>query len=421
MRPGPIGEAGAVPAFARKYGLACQQCHTAWPLLNDYGRQFKLNGYVREPGSKEGTVTGNGDYWTEKLFPISVIGRAFPYDKDQAVNQEFAMQGFSDADFFIAGGDASRRFSYFGEIDVNSAAGFTPAGNDYSLGYHPSQYLNIVGARRGYFVMDPYMTLANFGNPTITPRGTSGLYGNAQLQADEAHLSQDTMDETNQTIEVFGEADSENAGGLYYSAGVTGTKNDNAGTGPKSANGRLAYDTLKGFMLGTFGSWGRQNVTIPAPGVGATGNKTMYSREGVDMLAEYKNFAARGAFVLMQDRDLVAARFNDVDTTQGGGVYGNVTIGQETNKAAYAECLYTLKLAGSTVPFLVPLVRYNWFTTFNSTRSFEYVTAQLAHYFRANAKGYVEYTTETKEDVQGTNNVRSPKDSRLSVGFELGI
>jgi hypothetical protein len=35
----------AIPAFARKYGLPCSACHTAWPELNNFGQVFRDNGY----------------------------------------------------------------------------------------------------------------------------------------------------------------------------------------------------------------------------------------------------------------------------------------------------------------------------------------------------------------------------------------
>jgi len=35
----------AVPAFARKYGLACSACHEAWPKLNNFGLVFRDNGF----------------------------------------------------------------------------------------------------------------------------------------------------------------------------------------------------------------------------------------------------------------------------------------------------------------------------------------------------------------------------------------
>ena len=36
----PVGKVMAIPAFARKYGLPCSACHTAWPELNNFGQIF---------------------------------------------------------------------------------------------------------------------------------------------------------------------------------------------------------------------------------------------------------------------------------------------------------------------------------------------------------------------------------------------
>jgi len=40
-----VHEAAAIPPFARKYGLPCSACHTAWPELNAFGQRFKDRGY----------------------------------------------------------------------------------------------------------------------------------------------------------------------------------------------------------------------------------------------------------------------------------------------------------------------------------------------------------------------------------------
>jgi hypothetical protein len=37
---------GAVPSFARQTGMVCAACHTVFPELTPFGREFKLNGYV---------------------------------------------------------------------------------------------------------------------------------------------------------------------------------------------------------------------------------------------------------------------------------------------------------------------------------------------------------------------------------------
>jgi len=36
-----VHKTAAIPAFARKYGLACSACHTAWPELNAFGQRFR--------------------------------------------------------------------------------------------------------------------------------------------------------------------------------------------------------------------------------------------------------------------------------------------------------------------------------------------------------------------------------------------
>jgi hypothetical protein len=41
-----LPEALAVPSFARQTGMACTACHTVFPELTPFGREFKLNGYV---------------------------------------------------------------------------------------------------------------------------------------------------------------------------------------------------------------------------------------------------------------------------------------------------------------------------------------------------------------------------------------
>ncbi|MGO9869484.1 MAG: hypothetical protein ACLPJY_17720, partial [Rhodomicrobium sp.] len=38
--------ASAVPAYARQTGQPCSTCHTMWPELTPFGRQFKLMGYT---------------------------------------------------------------------------------------------------------------------------------------------------------------------------------------------------------------------------------------------------------------------------------------------------------------------------------------------------------------------------------------
>lgn len=59
--------ASAIPVFSREHGLKCSDCHGPFPLLNEFGMEFKQRGF-RLPGE-------NGKYpWELKSLPVSVIG-----------------------------------------------------------------------------------------------------------------------------------------------------------------------------------------------------------------------------------------------------------------------------------------------------------------------------------------------------------
>jgi hypothetical protein len=47
--------AQGIPAFARRTGLRCTACHEAWPVLNDFGRAFRDNGYQLRTGKDKPT------------------------------------------------------------------------------------------------------------------------------------------------------------------------------------------------------------------------------------------------------------------------------------------------------------------------------------------------------------------------------
>ncbi len=73
--------AGAIPAFARKYGTSCTTCHTIYPKLNPFGEAFRRNGF-RFPGTdsdvvKQPTVPLGADAY-KKVFPDAVWPGTLP-------------------------------------------------------------------------------------------------------------------------------------------------------------------------------------------------------------------------------------------------------------------------------------------------------------------------------------------------------
>ena len=51
-----------IPAFARKYGLRCSVCHTAWPELSAFGQRFKDNGY-QLGNDRDSPIWQSNGYW----------------------------------------------------------------------------------------------------------------------------------------------------------------------------------------------------------------------------------------------------------------------------------------------------------------------------------------------------------------------
>lgn len=105
--------ARAFPAFARKYGLRCTACHEAWPVLNDFGRAFRDNGYQILLG-KDDPVTTNPGY-----IPISI--RITPhYEFDELSNQptdqgtkKFRTGGIADIGMdLLTGGTLAKNASF---------------------------------------------------------------------------------------------------------------------------------------------------------------------------------------------------------------------------------------------------------------------------------------------------------------------
>ncbi|HWE24608.1 MAG TPA: hypothetical protein VG496_11790, partial [Myxococcales bacterium] len=97
--------AQAVPAFARKTGLACSSCHEVWPRLNDFGVQFRDNGY-RLKRDRDAPVDQEPTYWP--LAMRTTVGYQFvrttqvPTDTG-TTDADTGTFGFTGLDVFAVG------------------------------------------------------------------------------------------------------------------------------------------------------------------------------------------------------------------------------------------------------------------------------------------------------------------------------
>lgn len=113
------GKSQGVPSYARQIQKPCTACHTIWPNLNQYGRQFKVKAYTDvSPDWKLEKRDGLNLLY---IFPLSVRATSFLYtreDDDEAGVHKDSTRIPDQLDIFLA----SRIYNYAG---VFAIAGYT--------------------------------------------------------------------------------------------------------------------------------------------------------------------------------------------------------------------------------------------------------------------------------------------------------
>lgn len=115
--------AGAVPAFARRYGLSCSACHSAWPALNAAGWSFKMSGYRR--------LNGRDLEPTTKDIELAQEALTIPAIPPVAIT---ATAGFDWQEIGRRASDGTKATRTGSSFDLESVAIFiaTPLGNHLS-------------------------------------------------------------------------------------------------------------------------------------------------------------------------------------------------------------------------------------------------------------------------------------------------
>ncbi|MDE2291876.1 MAG: hypothetical protein KGL53_07320, partial [Elusimicrobia bacterium] len=402
VRPDGVTEAHAVPAFARRYNMACSQCHTDFPMLNSYGRQFMINGYVRERGKNDSVdnYVQFPDPSSEKLLknmPVGGLITLTPFSKTNSTDREYQQTAMDAIALFFSGGNLmGDNFSLWSIMEAahddtpgtNADTGYYVRFPELQAGWHPSQYFNILAGNRSFYLSDPYQNLSNMGNVTNADRQLVAEGYNAQYALDSA-------DQPNQTMMAYGTLEKEGVGSLYYAGGLSADQKNANGDGPKSVHTRLAYDTLGGLEVGAFGSFGQTGC---AANCQAT-QKFKYSRMGVDALGEFAGFTTRAVYMSAYDR-------------------AEDTNARENNRAAYGEVAYSFKK--DERPWFVPLFRVDWRQKGNGAQTYADVVGQLAYFYKENVKASIEYMGDTKQDA-ASGTPRAAKDhywmGRVQLGF----
>ncbi|HOW85689.1 MAG TPA: hypothetical protein P5119_00840 [Candidatus Aminicenantes bacterium] len=314
----------AIPAFARKYGANCSQCHVAFPKLNDWGQRFRDNGY-QVPGQQGSEKTA-----FETAIPVAFRTNAgySLYGTGGQTASGFHIYGLDLLSAGVLHKNISYLFVYTPRIDEPAADYNGPAAGD-----NPAQLAAIESAAVVFsnIIRDKLNIRIGRFEPGFQLLSSKRLY--YILQPYEIYGFAGTHSSFDFSASQIGiEATGRFKPGLKYALGyINGT-----GANPDNNRWNDVYLALSktfgrgegqsaGQRIGVFGYLGWQPTTfvdpIVSPGGDINGkdNRNFY-RIGGDISLNWHTFNLQGmGFYAVDDRD-----FNDLDPALDYKFWGGV-------------------------------------------------------------------------------------------------
>jgi hypothetical protein len=278
----------SIPAFARKYGLPCSACHQAWPMLNNFGQNFKDSGY--QLGNDRDAPVFHDPSYFPIMFRVTPQWHRESNDKREVdrvpgnpsagqIEATVTTSGFDLSSIdVVAAGTLSKNISFFVQPFIGTGSTFLQQSWVRLDNLAGSRWLNV---KMGKFELDEpisqerVLTLNNTGstyyNYFFTPPGDNNFFtgiGGTQLGVEL--MGHSSNDYTRYAVSV-----------LSSNNGVTGLPSNQ--TYDVYANFTQGFE-LRGLGLQRFGAYGyfgqsptyfQTNGGTPIPGTG-TGNRSFY-------------------------------------------------------------------------------------------------------------------------------------------------
>ncbi len=356
----------AIPSFAKKYGLACSSCHTAWPLLNAFGRRFKENGYRvnrEQEASKEDHVKTDA-LSLYKFTYLTIRTKGFLYDKKR--HSEGKVRAFHEAELMFAG-NVFESVSTWIEIEAEDEDNFEPKFEIGVVGFHPFEEFNVLAGYGPVFWADPYDSLADGGRRMTRAH---------KAMMDLAYATDQKLRESTQFITAYGRL----AKRVFYDLGISTGIDDPEGEDDIDFHGRLAIDVTNDIMIGGFLLAGQKSIDE------VTEASLDFTRGGFDVQIQTSRFEILGALMFTKD---------DIDVT---GL-------DENNHVFYVQAMYFYRK--DKRPLVVPIVRIESYTLNDGNDTFTDGVFNLTFYPIENVNLSVEFWTnlDTPSGIPKSNRI----------------
>lgn len=277
-----------IPAFARKYGLACSACHEAWPMLNNFGQTFKDKGYQLGNG-RDAPIYQEPAYWPV-MFRVNPVWHRESNNRQAVdlvpgnpssgqVESNVTTSGFDVGGVdMITAGTLYNNISFFVQPFIGS--------NSISLSQAWARLDNVAGSRWlnlkfGKFELDEPISVERL----LTLNNTGGLYYNYFFTPLGDNNFFQGIGFPQLGVELLGHSDDDST---RYSIAMLGDSNGSAGL-PSNQAYNVYANFNRSFEVPRFG---RQQVGVygylgesptyyqtsngnPIPGTG-TGNRSFY-------------------------------------------------------------------------------------------------------------------------------------------------
>ncbi len=173
--------ANAVPSFARQTGMACAACHTMFPELTAFGRQFKLDGYTMAPTPQ---ITGGEGKAASSLqisatAPLSVMFQtSYTTTKGSPQSQQGTLENFQfpqQFSLFYAGEITPHMGAFIQVTHTDNSGGFAMDNSEirYADHFAPGKGDLLLGivANNNPSMSDVWQTTPVWGYPFQSPLG----------------------------------------------------------------------------------------------------------------------------------------------------------------------------------------------------------------------------------------------------------
>jgi hypothetical protein len=320
------GDAWATSQWAKKYGIACTECHTLFPRLSYMGEKFMRDGYQFNQDGNDNKQQINSRLVLDELkhlFGIRLNLTAVEYITngvdENAINKKSHLN-FGETNwvqFFVAG-SIYKNVSIFIETELqNSDAHF----KWYKLGFHnlfgPQGAANLVIGQQA-----PMEWMPASGRLRVFPNSESLAWLPSTDGEDDVQLAND-----HPAISFYGTQRS-----ITYFAGVAPKQSDEG-----DDNNKVSYWTggrwdvtdgeFEGSAIGLFGMWGTDvSDTAEVSGFQRDNDFTRYSIQALlrsgpfEFLAAY-SFGEEDNPFYLTEAQLAMPAFNDYDDIGADSIF----------------------------------------------------------------------------------------------------